>query len=286
MGTRSNWWLDVIYKRTKQGQLYPRYQLLSDGLHPSYELSGKLAMKLIRDILDRNDANLVLMSLRIFLSIPLIAAVLCTYLLSNIIVDSSVPMVIVTVILDTLYYLHYYYMELGRSAEKIVVTTPVDSSVPVWLASVLPNSSHERTDTGAVLCEPLSIKVLLSPVSYLTGSKYENRPLLLLSTLISMLTFFTNRLYDYVERCAETRTWTTTPTTEGPQVKRQFLPSKFNLPSSIHRRPQLNFSTPLTIGTRQYYRISFEFYSKFVVTSLQKLRWQSEPIYERHSHTK
>lgn len=50
MGVRTLWTLDSIYKHDQQGRFYPRYYLLADGLHPTQEVTSRIAEQLIKDV--------------------------------------------------------------------------------------------------------------------------------------------------------------------------------------------------------------------------------------------
>lgn len=83
MGTRSTWYLDSIYKRTKKGVLYPRYSLLEDGLHPADSTALKMVACIAKDI--RTLSNYSMVTLHIILQIilpwPGLYFVMVTYIL-------------------------------------------------------------------------------------------------------------------------------------------------------------------------------------------------------------
>lgn len=56
IGTRTNWFLDSIYKRTRSGMMYPRYHLLADGLHPDASISERMVNCILKDA---NDMNII-----------------------------------------------------------------------------------------------------------------------------------------------------------------------------------------------------------------------------------
>lgn len=52
LGSLTPWTLDAIYRCTKKGIRYPKYSLLSDGLHPSDEVAKRIVMQILKDIDD------------------------------------------------------------------------------------------------------------------------------------------------------------------------------------------------------------------------------------------
>lgn len=50
MGVRTPWTLDSIYKHDHRRRFYPRYYLLTDGLHPTSEITSRIAEQLIKDV--------------------------------------------------------------------------------------------------------------------------------------------------------------------------------------------------------------------------------------------
>lgn len=46
LGSRPNWFIDSVYKRTKKGKFYARYHLLEDGLHPSWLTAEKMIISI------------------------------------------------------------------------------------------------------------------------------------------------------------------------------------------------------------------------------------------------
>lgn len=50
LGVRTPWTLDSIYKRTHKKKFYPRYHLLKDGLHPSFQVANRIAHCITKDV--------------------------------------------------------------------------------------------------------------------------------------------------------------------------------------------------------------------------------------------
>lgn len=50
LGVNTPWLIDVIFGRTKKGELYPRYELMYDGLHPAPMTAGKYAKQIMKDV--------------------------------------------------------------------------------------------------------------------------------------------------------------------------------------------------------------------------------------------
>lgn len=50
LGVRTPWTLDCIYKHDHQRRFYPRYNLLFDGLHPTPEVTNRIAEQLVKDV--------------------------------------------------------------------------------------------------------------------------------------------------------------------------------------------------------------------------------------------
>lgn len=50
MGVRTPWTLDSIYKHDHRRRFHPRYHLLADGLHPTPEVTSRIAEQLIKDV--------------------------------------------------------------------------------------------------------------------------------------------------------------------------------------------------------------------------------------------
>lgn len=75
LGSKPNWFLDAVYKRTKKGILYARYYLLEDGLHPSRQTAERMIISIRKDIWTNH--------MVLYLSIS------CWSLVRNIVMDSS-----------------------------------------------------------------------------------------------------------------------------------------------------------------------------------------------------
>lgn len=58
LGARTPWLIDVIFGRTKKGELYPRYELLYDGLHPTPQTAQKYAKQIMKDVNEFLGSNL------------------------------------------------------------------------------------------------------------------------------------------------------------------------------------------------------------------------------------
>lgn len=52
LGARTPWIIDAVFGRTKKGDLYPKYELLYDGLHPSPPIANKIARQIMKDVND------------------------------------------------------------------------------------------------------------------------------------------------------------------------------------------------------------------------------------------
>lgn len=52
LGAQTPWDVDTVFGRTKKGELYPKYELLYDGLHPSPPVAGKIAKQIMKDAND------------------------------------------------------------------------------------------------------------------------------------------------------------------------------------------------------------------------------------------
>lgn len=50
MGVRTPWSLDVIYRQTRSGIRYPKYDLLIDGVHFTEETSERVAAQILKDV--------------------------------------------------------------------------------------------------------------------------------------------------------------------------------------------------------------------------------------------
>lgn len=55
LGARTPWIIDMVYGRTKKGELYPKYEQLYDGLHPSPPVAEKIARQIMKDVNDYMD---------------------------------------------------------------------------------------------------------------------------------------------------------------------------------------------------------------------------------------
>lgn len=49
IGARTPWVVDAVFGRTKKGELYPKYETLYDGLHPSPPAAEKIARQIMKD---------------------------------------------------------------------------------------------------------------------------------------------------------------------------------------------------------------------------------------------
>lgn len=54
MGVRTPWTLDSIYKHYHRRRFHPRYHLLADGLHPTPEITSRIAEQLVKDVTEAN----------------------------------------------------------------------------------------------------------------------------------------------------------------------------------------------------------------------------------------
>lgn len=79
IGSAPNWFLDTVYKRTKKGMWYARYNLLEDGLHPSRRTAERMIIAIRKDI----EYNHLVLCIFIFLYIP------CLNVHSGLVMDSS-----------------------------------------------------------------------------------------------------------------------------------------------------------------------------------------------------
>lgn len=52
LGSLMPWTLDVLYRTTKKGIRYPKYSLLTDGLHPSDDVAKKIVIQILKDVDD------------------------------------------------------------------------------------------------------------------------------------------------------------------------------------------------------------------------------------------
>lgn len=50
LGVRTPWTLDSIFKRTHKKKMYPRYHLLKDGLHPTFQVAYRMAHYITKDV--------------------------------------------------------------------------------------------------------------------------------------------------------------------------------------------------------------------------------------------
>lgn len=50
LGVYTPWLIDVIFGRSKKGELYPRYELMYDGLHPAQMTAEKYAKQIMKDV--------------------------------------------------------------------------------------------------------------------------------------------------------------------------------------------------------------------------------------------
>lgn len=50
LGVNTPWMIDVIFGRTKKGELYPRYDLMYDGMHPAPQTAQKYAKQIMKDV--------------------------------------------------------------------------------------------------------------------------------------------------------------------------------------------------------------------------------------------
>lgn len=50
LGVRTPWLIDVVFGRSKKGELYPRYEMMYDGMHPAPRTAEKYAKQIMKDV--------------------------------------------------------------------------------------------------------------------------------------------------------------------------------------------------------------------------------------------
>lgn len=50
MGVKTPWSLDIVYRFTKGGNRYPKYELLSDGVHFTERIASRLVVQILKDV--------------------------------------------------------------------------------------------------------------------------------------------------------------------------------------------------------------------------------------------